>query len=98
MTDGTGCNANTNFRICRQTDAEMQTTETTPDHSVQAYKQRAKRLRTALEEKNITLNHGQCLDLVARIEGMRDWNTLSARCDSVDLPETSQPACPWQLG
>lgn len=41
----------------------------------------AKRLRTALKEKKVDISHGECLDLVARQLGVRDWNVLSARLD-----------------
>jgi hypothetical protein len=53
----------------------------------------AKRLRTALKEKNIDLSHGECLDLVARQQGLKNWNVLAARLgqgsasmDSIDVP------------
>ena len=39
----------------------------------------AKRLRTALKEKKIDLSHGECLDLVARQLGLKDWNVLAAK-------------------
>jgi hypothetical protein len=39
----------------------------------------AKRLRTALKEKNVDLSHGECLNLVARQLGLKDWNVLAAK-------------------
>jgi len=47
----------------------------------------AKRLRTALKERNVDLSHGECLDLVARQLGLRDWNVLA-----VKLVEAPPPA------
>jgi len=47
----------------------------------------AKRLRTALGEKNLDLSHGECLDLVARQLGLRDWNVLSARLEQEQPPK-----------
>lgn len=38
----------------------------------------AKRLAAALKEKKVDLSHGECLDLVARLFGQRDWNVLAA--------------------
>jgi hypothetical protein len=45
----------------------------------------AKRLRTALKDQNIELSHGECLDLVARQAGLKDWNVLSARLAEREL-------------
>jgi hypothetical protein len=45
----------------------------------------AKRLRDALTQKNIKLNHGECLDLVAKVLGHKDWNVLSALQDGTPL-------------
>lgn len=39
----------------------------------------AKRLATALKNKKIDLSHGECLDLVARMFGLRDWNVMAAK-------------------
>ncbi len=46
--------------------------------TIDAYKAQAKRLRTALAERDITLSHGHALEAVARQHGFRDWNTLTA--------------------
>jgi hypothetical protein len=46
----------------------------------------AKRLRTALQEKNIDLSHGECLDLVARQLGFKNWNVLAAKLDRNSAP------------
>lgn len=53
----------------------------------------AKRLRTALLEKTVDISHGECLDLVARQLGMRDWNVLSARLDH-KAPPTAEIEVP----
>ena len=43
------------------------------------HKASAKRLRTALAEDGIAISHAKALELVARQNGARDWNTLAAR-------------------
>ena len=43
------------------------------------YKTHAKRLRDALADEGITLSHGKALDIIARQNGARDWNTLAAK-------------------
>ncbi len=40
-------------------------------------KLQAKRLRAALGDQAIDMGHGQCLELVAKLHGFRDWNTLN---------------------
>ena len=47
--------------------------------SVLTAKQRARRLRSALAAKGLIISHGEALELLAQSEGLRDWNTLSAR-------------------
>lgn len=42
------------------------------------YKTHAKRLRDALAADGIAVSHGKALELVARQNGVRDWNTLAA--------------------
>lgn len=44
-------------------------------------KARAKTLRTALDALNRPISHGQALDLIAKLEGLADWNVLSARLE-----------------
>jgi hypothetical protein len=38
----------------------------------------ARAMEAALRAKNVTLTHGECLDVVARQFGLKDWNVLSA--------------------
>lgn len=38
----------------------------------------AKALRTALAHRSIDISHGDCLELIARQMGVKDWNALSA--------------------
>ncbi len=52
------------------------------------FKNQAKRLRTALAEEGIAVSHARALELVARVHGAHDWNTLAAR------PGTSAPQTP----
>lgn len=42
-----------------------------------------RRVRQALGERGVHIGHSEALELVARAYGARDWNTLSARADSV---------------
>ncbi len=43
------------------------------------YKNHARRLRDALVADGISVSHTKALELVARQNGSRDWNTLAAR-------------------
>ena len=43
------------------------------------YKNHARKLRDALAADGITVSHTKALELVARQNGARDWNTLVAR-------------------
>lgn len=47
----------------------------------------AKSLRDALHKKQITLSHGECLELVAAQFALDSWNVLSAQ---IDAPGASQ--------
>lgn len=50
-------------------------------------KAHAKSLRSALAADGTMLGHAQALELVARQNGARDWNTLSARlAETAPLP------------
>ena len=42
-------------------------------------KSMAKALEASLSNKNVSLSHGECLDIVARQLGLKDWNVLSAK-------------------
>ena len=42
------------------------------------YKAQARHLRDGLGADGIALTHGRALELVAKMHGHRDWNTLSA--------------------
>lgn len=58
----------------------------------QALKAQARRLRAALSDEAITLGHRKTLDLIARVHGWRDWNTLSAALDKgLELPAGHAP-------
>lgn len=54
-------------------------------------KAQARALRRALAGQGRTVSHAQALELVARQEGARDWNTLHARLAGAAPP-------PWSLG
>ncbi len=60
------------------------------------YKSHAKRLRDALADEGIALSHGKALDIVARQNGHRDWNTLSAK--AVEVPRPIEAAPPFVVG
>ncbi len=51
-------------------------------HSFMDAKLMAKLLRQNLAERNVTLSHSDCLELVARQFGVSSWNILSARIDA----------------
>lgn len=42
----------------------------------------AKSLRESLTARNVLFSHSECLEIVARIAGFADWNTLSATLDA----------------
>ncbi|MGO6984794.1 pentapeptide repeat-containing protein [Rhizobium leguminosarum] len=48
----------------------------------------AKALRQALSDRNIDLSHSDCLELIAKQFGVKDWNALSAAIgqDAGDKP------------
>src|SRR5580704_11641449 len=71
----------------------------------------AKSLRDSLVDRNVSLSHSTCLEIVARQFGFTDWNTLSAKlpAQALDIPlgevethpemdgtsEMSRTAEPW---
>ena len=42
----------------------------------------AQTLRQALKERSVSLTHSESLELIAKVLGLADWNTLSARIDA----------------
>ena len=42
----------------------------------------AQTLRQAFKDKSVSLTHSESLELIARVLGVADWNTLSARIDA----------------
>lgn len=56
------------------------------------FKSHAKRLREALAADGIAVTHSKALELVARQNGARDWNTLAAR------PEAAATGAPFAVG
>ena len=50
----------------------------------------AQTLRQALKEKSVSLTHSESLELIAKVLGLADWNTLSARIDAA--PKTGPTA------
>ena len=47
--------------------------------TIEDAKSMARAMEGALRAKNVTLTHGECLDIVARQFGLKDWNVLSAQ-------------------
>jgi hypothetical protein len=63
------------------------------------YKSHARRLRDALAAEGIAVSHGKALDLVARQQGLRDWNTLSSQTKADALPaKDKQTGAPFGVG
>jgi hypothetical protein len=50
----------------------------------------AKSLRESLAARSVLLSHSECLEIVARLAGFADWNTLSAKLD-VESGQLSRP-------
>ncbi|MEO9615342.1 MAG: glyoxalase superfamily protein [Nitratireductor sp.] len=59
------------------------------------YKTHAKRLRAALAADGIAVSHGKALELVARQNGARDWNTLAA---TASAPASAAAGAPFAVG
>jgi ATP-dependent Lon protease len=56
----------------------------------------AKRLREALAERGVRLAHSDCLELVARSFGFKDWHVLSATIETDGpAPEPAAPPPSW---
>src|ERR1700722_18499843 len=52
----------------------------------------AKSLRDSLVDRNVSLSHSTCLEIVARQFGFADWNTLSAKLDGTShMTRTAEP-------
>lgn len=54
---------------------------------IQKLKVFAERLRAYLERRNLILKHGQALDLIAAIPGLRNWPEVNAFPDRVDTAQ-----------
>jgi hypothetical protein len=52
--------------------------------TVEEAKSMARAMEGALRAKNVTLTHGECLDIVARQFGLKNWNVLSAEAKRSD--------------
>ncbi len=66
-------------------------TLTSPLDVVDTYKQQAKRLREALSAQGNKITHGEALEMVARQNGFRDWNTLSAAASKLPARRNAPP-------
>jgi hypothetical protein len=60
------------------------------------YKTHARRLRDALAGDGIDITHGKALELVARQNGARDWNTLAA--SAAPVAGDSRERAPFHVG
>lgn len=60
----------------------------------------AQTLRQALKDKSVELTHSESLELISRVLGVADWNTLSARINaappaaSAEVPTVRRPVLP----
>jgi hypothetical protein len=61
-------------------------------HTREQAKSMAKSMRSALADRQVSLSHGACLEIVARQLGFVDWNTLAAA-----LPTGEANAAPAQV-
>jgi hypothetical protein len=50
----------------------------------------AKSLRASLVDRNVSLSHSSCLEIIARQLGFADWNTLCARLPAHGAPDPGQ--------
>lgn len=64
---------------------------TSPIHTRERAKARAREIRSELERAGRPVSHSQALELVAAELGYRDWNTTSARL-------SNEPDVPFQVG
>ena len=55
----------------------------------------AKTLRQELQHRKIELGHSECLEVVAKQFGFRDWNTMAAQMPS-HLDQPASQDGPWQ--
>jgi hypothetical protein len=78
------------FDKCRSHNAKERITMTRESSS--DYKIHARKLRDALAADGITVSHTKALELVAKQNGARDWNTLAAR------PAMEGSAVPFAVG
>jgi glyoxalase superfamily protein len=61
----------------------------------------AKSLRDSLVDRNVSLSHSTCLEIVARQFGFADWNTLSAKLPAqgaLEIPLGDVETCPEMGG
>ncbi|MEM7425669.1 MAG: glyoxalase superfamily protein [Pseudomonadota bacterium] len=65
---------------------------TTPLPSVDTLKTQARRLRAELAKSGTTIGHSAALELTARQQGFKDWNTLHAAAGNRPAP------APFSLG
>src|SRR4030095_6532498 len=62
----------------------------------------AQTLRQALKERSVALTHSESLELIAKVLGLADWNTLSARIDAAPkavpaiTPTVRKPVLPMR--
>ena len=59
----------------------------------------AKRLAAALKDRKIDISHGECLDIVARQFGVKDWNVMAAKLSAVTpAGALIEPPPGWTVG
>lgn len=56
----------------------------------------ARRLRDALAQKDVALTHTECLELIARSFGLKDWQVLAAMIEADANPAPAPDPGDWQ--
>ena len=68
------------------------------ENPTDSYKAQARRLREALAADGIAVSHGRALELVAKQNGVRDWNTLSAQAAASAPVAAHRTGAPFAVG
>jgi hypothetical protein len=67
------------------------------NNSIQNIKKQAKTLKALLDEMNVQISLSQCYEILAKINGFKDWNTMSAHLDQHELKDTATKLIPFHL-
>src|ERR1700722_19390597 len=65
-------------------------------HDYRDAKAMARRLRDALAQRSISVTHTDCLELIARSFGLKDWQVLAAMLETAtEAPRAARPGPNW---